>query len=277
MSNLLIHSMSEFADIILRGLDIAEASSIAEIGAEFGGMSQLLASFAGEHRGQLVSIDPAPKPEFLAWVEQSPEVRHIGKTSLEAIPSLDGVQAWVIDGDHNYYTVYHELKAIAAQGDRHGIPLLAFLHDVSWPSARRDMYYAPDQIPAEWRHPYDFDAGAVLDNDLLVPGSGFRGRGSFAWAIEAGGARNGVLTAIEDFLAEGAAAGRNLAYAHVPAVFGLGVLFDADAVWAGELAQHLAPYHENPLLASLEQNRLRNYLKVIEMQDRAIPNISRAA
>ena len=277
MTNLLIHSMSEFADIILDALDIAEAASIAEIGAEFGGMSQQLAGFAAKHHGQLVSIDPAPKAEFLAWAARSPQVRHLAQLSLDAIPSLENIQAWVIDGDHNYYTVYHELKAIMANSDRDAIPLLAFLHDVSWPSARRDMYYAPEQIPEEWRHPYNYEDGAVLDSLTLVNGTGFRGCGSFAMAIEAGGPRNGVLTAVEDFMAEAGAAGRNLAYAHVPAVFGLGILFDADAEWAGQLAQHLAPYHDNPLLASLEQNRLRNYLKVIEMQDRAIANISRAA
>jgi len=30
--------------------------------------------------------------------------------------------------------------------------LLVFYHDVGWPSARRDLYCAPDQIPAEFRH-----------------------------------------------------------------------------------------------------------------------------
>ena len=88
------------------------------------------------------------------------------------------------------------------------------------------------------------------------------------------------LTIAETMMAASApgvagAAGRNLAYAHVPAVFGLGILFDADAPWAAQLAQHVAPFHNNPLLASLEENRLRNYLKVIEMQD--LGSISRAA
>jgi len=267
--------MSEFADIILGGLDIAEAATIAEIGAEFGGMSQRLADFAAAHGGRLYSIDPAPKPEFVEWAKSCAHVRHLPELSLAAIPTLNGVQAWIVDGDHNYYTVYHELKAIAEAGERQNIPLLAFLHDVSWPSGRRDMYYAPDQIPAEWRQPFSYKGGATLDCSTLIGGTGFRGDGNFAWAIEEGGPRNGVLTAVEDFIAEAGAAGRNLAYAHVPAVFGLGILFDADAPWAAQLAQHVAPFHNNPLLASLEENRLRNYLKVIEMQD--LGSISRAA
>ncbi|HEY0043820.1 MAG TPA: class I SAM-dependent methyltransferase [Allosphingosinicella sp.] len=277
MSDLLIHSMSEFSDLILKSLDIAEAATIAEIGAEFGGMSQRLADFAAAHGGSLTSVDPAPKPEFLRWAATCPHVRHIAATSLETIPDLKGIRAWVIDGDHNYYTVFHELKGIAALGDAQGIPLLAFLHDVSWPSARRDMYYAPDQIPADWLHPHDYDSGAILESRTLQPYQGFRGMGSFAMAIEEGGPRNGVLTAVEDFMSEAGKEGHNLVYAHVPAVFGLGILFDSDAPWAAELAQHVAPYHNNTLLGTLEANRLRNYLKVLELQDGVAPRISRAA
>ena len=202
MPELLIHSMSEFSDIILEVLDIAEACRIVEIGAEFGGMSQTLANFALQHGGELTSIDPNPKPEFLDWAASSGSVRHIPLTSLEAIPTLEDVQAWVIDGDHNYYTVYHELHAIDALCRRDGKPLLAFLHDVSWPSGRRDMYYAPEEIPADWRHPYDFESGATLGSPDLARGRGFRGCGSFAMALHEGGPRNGVLTAVEDFIDE---------------------------------------------------------------------------
>ncbi|MEW9854504.1 class I SAM-dependent methyltransferase [Novosphingobium sp. M1R2S20] len=267
MADLLIHSMSEFADIIVDCLDIAEASRIVEIGAEFGGMSQVLADFAGRHGGKLVSIDPAPKAEFLDWVQGSAQVEHIPLKSLEAVPHLSNVQAWVIDGDHNYYTVYHEVKAIDAVCRRDGMPLLAFFHDVSWPCARRDQYYAPREIPVEWRHPYDYDAGAHVDSEVLLPGRGFRGMGHFAYAIRSGGPRNGVLTAIEDAIGEFQGEGRQLAWAHVPAVFGLGILFDMDAPWAAQIAARVAPLHNNPLVRTLEENRLRNYLRVIDLQD----------
>ena len=175
MANLLIHSMSEFSDIILQALAIADAREIVEIGAEYGGMSAMLADFAGERGGRLTSIDPAPKAEFLQWVEGHDQVRHIAQPSLAAFDQLVGVDAWLIDGDHNWYTVYHELKNIRAACERDGKPLLAFLHDIAWPAARRDMYYAPDQIPAEFRHLHDYDGGAFLDHDLLIPHRGFRG------------------------------------------------------------------------------------------------------
>ncbi|MBL7373602.1 class I SAM-dependent methyltransferase, partial [Escherichia coli] len=77
-----------------------------------------------------------------------------------------------------------------------GKPLLALMHDVSWPCARRDCYYAPDRIPEEHRHPHSFDGGVSLGQPDCLPNRGFRGAGSFAWALHEGGPRNGVLTAV---------------------------------------------------------------------------------
>ncbi|CAH0356131.1 hypothetical protein BH11PSE5_BH11PSE5_12540 [soil metagenome] len=269
MSNLLIHSMTEFSDLILGSLKLSGARRIVEIGAEFGGMSHMLADFVADVDGHLTSIDPAPAPEFVEWAAQSAFVTHVAAPSLEVIDTLSNVDAWLIDGDHNYFTVYNELLAADALCQRDGKPLLTFLHDVSWPTARRDMYYAPRRIPKAFRHPHEFGAGAMLDRVALVPGQGFRGEQAWAMASVSGGPRNGVLTAVEDFIADVGKTGRVLAFARIPAVFGLGVLFDSDAPWSGAIAERVAPFHENPLLASLELNRLRNYLKVIEWQDAA--------
>jgi hypothetical protein len=223
---LLIHSMSEFSDIILGALHAADARNIAEVGAEFGGMSQQLAGYAEATGGSLTSIDPAPKAEFLDWAAATPAVRHVAQPSLEAMPNCKDVDAWVLDGDHNYYTVSHELRIADELAQRDGKPLLAILHDVSWPCARRDMYYAPDRIPAEHRHPYSFDAGVTIGDAGVRDGRGFRGNGQFAVALHEGGPRNGVLTAVEDFIAGANSDGRPLGFANIPAVFGLGILFD---------------------------------------------------
>ena len=268
MPELLIHSMAEFADIILGVLDHAGAQVIAEVGAEYGGMSSLLAEHVAGQGGALVSIDPAPKPEFLAWLETQPAVRHLAQDSLSAIPTLAGVDAWLIDGDHNWYTVYHELHAINALARRDGRPLLAFLHDIHWPVGRRDMYYAPDRIPEAYRHPHSYEGGTVPHEPFLRHERGFRGMGHFALALHEGGPRNGVLTAVEDFLAEELEAGRELAFCEVPGVFGLGIVFALDAPWSAAVADAVVPFHQNKLLASLEANRLANYLKVIDFQDR---------
>jgi hypothetical protein len=190
-------------------------------------------------------------------------VRHVSATSLDAIPTLDPQDAWFVDGDHNWYTVYHELAAIYEVHRAAGSPLLVFLHDAGWPWGRRDLYYAPERIPVEFRHPHSWELGVTLGSRSAVPG-GFRGCGAFAVAQQEGGPRNGVLTAIEDFLA---AHPDELYWVFVPGVFGLAVLFSRDHPAAQGLANLLAPLHEHALLKTLETNRLANYLKVIELQD----------
>jgi hypothetical protein len=267
MADLLIHSVSEFSDLILEALKLADARKIVEIGAEYGGMSAQLAEHCRARGGQFTTVDPAPKREFHGWLAANPDVRHLAKTSLDAFAELGEVDGWIVDGDHNWFTVYHELKQIEAVSRRDGKPVLVVLHDVGWPCGRRDAYYAPDRIPAEYRHPHSYEAGAVLDHEALVGGRGFRGMGHFAFATAYGGPRNGVMTAIDDFLAEALRDGKEYGFAEIPAVFGLGVLFDLDAAWSSSLADFLLPYHRNRLLRSLEINRLRNYLRVIEMQD----------
>lgn len=268
MSDLLIHSMAEFSDIILEALELIGAREIAEIGAEFGGMSSVLADFAAAHQGRLSSVDPCPKNAFVAWAAEHPDVRHIAKTSFEAFRELSDVDAWVIDGDHNWYTVYNELKQIDAICERDGKPLLAFLHDVAWPWARRDLYYAPGRIPEAFRHPYSYEGGVTLDYPGVIADRGFRGHGQYACAVDEGGPRNGVLTAVEDYIEDVRDEGRGIAFARVPAVFGLGILFSTDADWAPALSELVIPFHENPLIQRLEENRLRNYLMVIDWQDR---------
>lgn len=269
MTELLIHSMSAFSDIITDALTIAGARDIVEIGTETGGMSQILADHAVDAGGTLTCIDPAPLDSFAAWLAQTQAAKHIALPSLQAFDALGNVDAWVVDGDHNWFTVYHELVAIDAACRRDDRPLLVFLHDVGWPCARRDQYYAPDRIPETYRQPYDFDGGIVPGFSGLIPGGGFRGMGAFAVARAEGGPRNGVLTAIEDFLEEKLNGGTELGFAEIPGVFGLGVVFDLDAEWSEQLAELLAPFHGNALLQKLEANRLANYLRVIEMQDAA--------
>ncbi len=263
---LLIHSMGEFACITLPLLELAGARAICEIGAEHGGNSTVLSDWLRSRGGRLTGIDPGPSQTYLAWQrENSDHVTHVAGASLDVIPQLGAFDAWFIDGDHNWYSVFHELTAIRQVQRAADRPMLIFLHDVSWPCARRDMYYAPDRIPAHCRHTYSWDRGVTQGNPETIDG-GFRGCDNFAIALQEGGPRNGVLTAIEDFVS---GCTEELLWAHVPGVFGLGVLLDRDHPAAESIADVLAPLHEHPLLQRLEANRLANYLKVIEWQDGA--------
>lgn len=260
--NLLIHSMSEFSGLTLPILEAINATTVCEIGAEHGGNSKVLNEWLQKNNGTLISIDPNPSPDFLNWAPSS-GVKHIAKNSHIAIPEVKTADAWFIDGDHNWYTVFNELNKIREHARKENKPLLIFMHDVGWPWARRDLYYAPDQIPEKFRQPFTFDEGVTLDVPVVIRG-GFRSHGAYAIALHEGGPRNGVLTAIDDFLK---LYPKEFCFANIPAVFGLGILFDFNHPFVNQIIKIVAPFHENALLHSLEMNRLANYLKVIQLQD----------
>ncbi|MBD3160979.1 MAG: class I SAM-dependent methyltransferase [Candidatus Eisenbacteria bacterium] len=263
MADMLIHSMAEHAGILLPALRISGAKEIVEIGSEYGTMTRLLLEWTRSRDGRLIAVDPSPSREAEDLFASEPNAELVRARSLDVLDGIDA-DAYLVDGDHNYYTVLNESTKIWERTRTNGRPFLVFYHDVSWPWGRRDLYYDPPSIPAEHRHSHTWDRGVTLDDPGTIDG-GFRGMGSWACALQEGGPRNGVLTAIEDFLV---GKEEELGWICVPAVFGLGALFSLQAPWLREMAAHLLPYHQNPLLERLERNRLECYLNVIAWQDR---------
>jgi len=256
---LLLYSLAEFREIILECLDLVGGRSVVEIGGEDGTFTAELLSWAAARDGRVSCIDPTPSKGLVDLVEAS-DVGELHRcTSLEALPAMPPSDVYLVDGDHNYFTLLHELEAIEAISGP-AFPLV-FIHDVGWPSGRRDMYYSPETLPAEAVHPYDYGRGAVIGSSDLVE-TGFRGEGEFAWAEAEGGPANGVLTAVEQFLADRP----QLKLQVVPCVFGLGVVYPSDAPWADAVGALVRTYEEIPLLERLEQNRLDLYLHVLALQ-----------
>ena len=136
-------------------LHAAQARSVVEIGALRGETTERMLDDLGPD-AELDVIDPEP-----AFDPSDHEHRFEGRyrfhqgLSLDVIPTLGPVDAALIDGDHNWYTVYNELRLLAEGAKRHGtgLPVL-ILHDVLWPYGRRDLYYAPERIPGEFRQPW---------------------------------------------------------------------------------------------------------------------------
>ena len=115
---------------------------------------------------------------------------------------------------------------------------MLLIHDVGWPHGRRDAYYAPEEIPEEDRQP-------IREGGGLFPGDpGTRdGALPYKWpAAREGGPRNGVLTAVEDFIA----ARDDLRLAVVPAFFGFGVVWPSRAPWASAVAAVVEPVGSQP-------------------------------
>jgi hypothetical protein len=241
-------SLAQSAEILLPCLDAAGARSVVEIGAFAGDLTRVLVDWAAGAGARVGAVDPTPQPGLVALADAHPELELIRQTSLEALPALPLPDAVVIDGDHNYYTVAEELRLIGERAQGADLPLLLF-HDVCWPHARRDDYYDPAAIPAEHRHPLAGEhAGIVPGDPGTVPGGLPYPRS----AAHEGGPRNGVLTAVEDFVA----ARGDARLAVVPAFFGFGVVWPLAAPYAEELARLLDPLDRHPVLERLEANRV---------------------
>jgi hypothetical protein len=238
------------AEPVVTALEAAEVGSVTEIGAYAGDFTRLLLRWGGPLEVSVAAVDPSPQPELEQLAAEHAELSLVRETSLAALKHIPLSDAIVIDGDHNYYTVSEELRRIAqrSRDERERLPLI-LLHDVGWPHGRRDDYFDPDQIPAEHRQP-------VVEGGGLYPGvKGTReGALPYRWpAAQEGGERNGVLTAVEDFVA---AHSDPLKLVVIPSFYGLGVLWPESAPYSAKLAERLAPLDRNPLLARLERNRV---------------------
>jgi hypothetical protein len=238
------------AEVLLGVLDAAGARSVVEVGAYAGDLTELLLRWAASRDGaRVAAVDPAPQPELEQLARESSELTLVRETSLSALEHLELSDAVILDGDHNYYTVSEELRRIEQRAGGASAPLpLILLHDVGWPHGRRDDYFDPEQIPAEYRQPIEPGGG-------LYPGVEGTRWGGLPYANPAareGGPRNGVRTAAEDFVAERP----GLRLAVVPSFFGLGIVYAATAPYAPALEEFLAPWLENRLLERLEANRV---------------------
>ena len=260
MSPALLHSLTEMNALVRGCLEAAEARSVVEIGSESGANTRELLEFVGEREGELWCVELEPTLEVEQIDDRQDRFHLVRGRSPGALEGTDVSDAYIVDGDHNYWTVSRELEHIA-QGTGQ-LPLVV-LHDVGWPSGRRDQYYAPEALPAGAVHPHSWDLGSAPGREDAFEG-GFRGRGGFAIALREGGERNGVRTAVEDFVGSR----DDLRFVVVPAIFGLGVLYSSAAPYAQALDELLAPFNDNPLLERLERNRVDLYLELLEQHDR---------
>ncbi len=243
-------SLANVAEVMLPCLEAAEARSVAEVGAYAGDLTRLLCDGAAGSGAKVTAIDPAPQPGLVDLGAEREQLELIRQTSLDALGEIELSDAVIIDGDHNYWTVSEELRLIGERASGAELPLLMF-HDVCWPHARRDDYFDAGQIHAEHRHP------TIGEGPGLFPGEPEPQAGGLPYprsAAHEGGSRNGVRTAVEDFVA----AREGLRFVVVPAFFGFGVVFHEQARGAPELAQILDPLDSSSLLAGMEASRVHH-------------------
>jgi hypothetical protein len=201
-------------------LDAVRPGVIVEIGSDQGGNTENLLGFCRRTGATLHVIDPAPGYDAAEWQRE-----HAGRLvfhkdlSLNVLPQIEAFDAVLIDGDHNWYTVFHELKIIEdlCDGRSREFPMV-MLHDAGWPYGRRDLYYDPDTIPEEHRKPHE-KKGMLPGVPNLVEEGGLNQH--LHNALLENEPRSGVLTAIEDFLGE---TDHRLDLTRLPGIHGLAIL-----------------------------------------------------
>jgi len=176
------------------------ARRIVEIGSQSGESTRRILEHCAQTGAQLTVIDPLD-PANLEQIRTLLEAHgtHLKGLSLEVLPGVEPADAYLIDGDHNWWTVFHELELVHAATHEASDPgPVIVLHDVGWPYGRRDLYYDPATIPEAGRHPI-VKGGLRIGQSEVRPDDGLNPH--LEHADHEGGPKNGVLTAVEDFLA----------------------------------------------------------------------------
>lgn len=201
--------------IIKPVMDIIDARSVLEIGLQNGHITKRIIEYMSTVKGKAQSIVPFPDFDYKSLENENDSMfkMHVG-LSLEVLPTLPAFDVYLIDGDHNWYTVYNELRCIASTCRSKDILIL--VHDIGWPYARRDLYYTPENIPVKYRNDYEKRGIKYGYNELQDDGI----NGNLCNAVAYDTPRNGVLTAIEDFVKENS----EYEYLKIECCNGLGII-----------------------------------------------------
>jgi hypothetical protein len=253
--------LHRFWNSVIKPVFVAlEPRVIVEIGADRGRNTANVLEYCRRTDSVAHVIDPLPKFNIKQWQQEWSEAIFHQQLSLDALPTIGAMDVVLIDGDHNWYTVFNELKLlekIAGCVDR--FPLV-LLHDVEWPYDRRDSYHAPATIPSRYRHPYA-KLGIRPGKSELVEERGLNA--GFMHAVYENTPRNGVLTAVEDFLSE---SHLDCHVVVLPGMHGLGILATRALLRRNQkLAQLLASFDTKEFLTrhcrDIERARIRTSIR----------------
>jgi methyltransferase family protein len=239
--------------IMLPIIEHVNAKYIVEIGSDRGTNTKNILDYCIKNDAKMVAIDPFPRFDVEKFKKDYGNKFNIYEDlSLNILPSIENFDVIIVDGDHNWYTVYNELKIIEKSFKEKKFPLV-FLHDISWPYGRRDLYYNPDNIPEKYRNPFEKN-GVQRGSSFLVKNGFNKGLNN---AILDKTPKNGVLTAIEDFLRESPL---ELSFMYNNAFWGLGIIFHKN-ISKETVNKYL---NSMDLINDLEKERVDNQLKYTE-------------
>jgi hypothetical protein len=186
--------------------------------------------------------------------------------SLDLLQDIGPVDAVLIDGDHNWYTVYHELCLIEDISSAHRCQLpFVLLHGSGWPYDRRVAVHVAAAIPPDHRKPF-CRMGMKPEVSELQSAGGLNRKLDDA-AYESG-PQNGVLTAVEDFIRTREVKIRRV---QIPGFHGLSILASLASEKKDPILRMLDAGPEGEmrpqLVASLERDRVEAEIRQAALVD----------
>lgn len=242
--------MNRYWDVLIEKVfELNDVKNVVEIGCQKGLNTKNLLMYCSQKKGKLHIIDPIIPSDIELWKQEYGELfSYYPELSLSALSRISEYDAVLIDGDHNWYTVFNELKIIEKH-NRESFPIV-LLHDISWPYGRRDLYYNPENIPLGYRQAHK-KLGIIPDQSTLDE-KGINNH--LENAIYENNPKNGVLTAVEDFLAE---TSHKLEFYTFPAYYGLGIIVDQNISEKTRLLMSNVELHNN-IIRKMEYDRIQD-------------------
>lgn len=238
-------------------LEALSPGVVVEVGADLSEVTEPLLGWAQVNGAIIHAIDPDPAlsvERLLA--EHGERLCFHGARSLDVVQEIANVDLALIDGDHNWYTVVNELRGLErrAREDGRDAPVI-LVHETGWPYGRRDSYHDPDAIPEVHRQ--------ACAKRGVVPGQAELGPGlndHLEHALLQGTAANGVLSAVEDFIARSECSWRMWS---IPGLGGMAILVTATALESRAPVQELLNSIDTPVFLraqceTIEQARIQS-------------------
>ena len=186
------------------------------------------------------------------------QIKYEDEKTLNALANLKDFDAVFLNDDPNWYTTFNELKVIKENND--AFPLVFICNNV-FPHKYRDSYNNPDVIPDEFKNEYSREL--ILNNNIKI-------RDDFYHAIEENTSKNGVFTAINDFLDENS----SIRLMDIRFLNGITILYpenNISQIRLNALSDEIVDYslnYDNLSDSIIENQLLSNYISRFNISDK---------
>ncbi|WP_406531872.1 hypothetical protein [Methanobrevibacter sp.] len=172
-------------------LDYYEVSIIPNLLKNFKVKKAIISGLQDEHLvNEILKYDA----DFLKISDETLQKVNTPKNNpLKNLQGYSNYGAIFLNDDPNWYTSYNELNIIKKNNKE--FPLV-FICNNKFPHKRRDSYQNPESIPKKFLQEYEDTLPILYENEELTIKDGY------FHACKENTPKNGVLTAIEDFIKE---------------------------------------------------------------------------